>query len=142
MRFAPQSFFHLMSSRKLLGLPERQCKIPDGLETESWIHCNDPGGGVWYGRMTEQSPLTGCEPNNLVQISSAHTPIIFPSRRNSFHTDFDDVPSIAASEDAETLDAGVTSFLFTHHREVNPFRDSVHRQAAESGSSNTQQPAS
>ena len=36
----------------------------------------------------------------------------------------------------------MTSPLFTQEREVNPFSDSVHQQAAVSGSSNTQQPAS
>ena len=36
----------------------------------------------------------------------------------------------------------MTSPLFTHEREVNPHGDSVHRQAAVSGSSCTQQPAS
>ena len=47
-----------MSCRNLLGLPERRSTLPDGLETESEIHCNDPGGGVWFGRRAEQSPLT------------------------------------------------------------------------------------
>ena len=55
---APQSFLHLISCRNLLGLPERRSTLPDGLETESEIHCNDPGGGVWFGRTAEQSPLT------------------------------------------------------------------------------------
>ena len=129
-----------MSGRNLLGLPERQFTFLDGLETQSGMHCHDPGGGAWFGRMAEQSPLTSSEPNSLIEISSQNTPIIFPSRRNRFHTDFNDVPTIEASGDADTLDAGVTSPLFTQEREVNPFSDSVHRQAAASGSSNTQQP--
>ena len=57
----------------------------DGLETESGIPCIDPGGGGWFGRTAEQSPLTGYEPKNLIEISSQHTPINFPSRRNSFN---------------------------------------------------------
>ena len=117
--------FRLVSSRNLLALPDRHFTFPGGVETASEIHCNDPGGGGWFGRMAEQSPLTGYEPNSLIEISSAHTPIIFPSRRNSFHTDFNDVPAIAASDDTDTLDAGVTSPLFTQEREVNPFSDSV-----------------
>ena len=82
-------------------------------------------------------------PNSLIEISSQHTPKIFPSRRHSFHTDFNDVSTIAAFDGTDTMDAGMTSLLFTQEREVNPFCDSVHRQAAvSSSSSNTQQPAS
>ena len=106
---APQSFLHLMSCRNLLGLPDRRSTFSDGLETEPGIHCNDPGGGGWFGRMAEQSPLTGFEPKNLIEISSQHTPIDFLSRRNSFSTDFNDVSTIAASDDTDTLDAGMTS---------------------------------
>ena len=85
----------------------------------------------WFGRVTEQSPLTGCEPNNLIEISREHTPINFPSGRNSFSTDFHDVPTITAAFDAtDTLDAEMTSPLFTQGREVNPFSGSVHQQAA------------
>ena len=116
--------------------------FPDGLETESGITCIDPGGGGWFGRMAEQSPVTGYEPKNLIEISSQHTPINFPSWRNSFNFDFNDVPTIAASDDTDTLDAGMTSLLFRQEREVNHFSDSVHRQAVVSGSSNPQQPAS
>ena len=73
MRFSPQSFPHLTSDRNLLGLRERQFTFADGLETESEIHCNDPGGGAWFGRMAEQSPLTG-----YIKISSEYT------RRSTF----------------------------------------------------------
>ena len=52
-----QSFFRLMSCRKLLGLPERRSTFPDGLETRTGIPCIDPGGGGWFGRMAKQSPL-------------------------------------------------------------------------------------
>ena len=92
--------------------------------------------------MAEESTVTGHEPNSLVEISSQHTPIIFVSQRNSFHTDFNEVPTIAAPGGTDTFDVGMTSPLFTQEREVNPPSDSVHRQAAVSGSSNTQQPAS
>ena len=54
----PRSFLHLMSGRNLLGLPERHSILPDGLETESGIHCSDLGGGGLFGRMTEQSTFT------------------------------------------------------------------------------------
>ena len=93
--------------------------------------------------MTEQSPITGLEPKDLIEISSDYTPINFPSRKNSFTTDIDDVPTVAASDIAETLEEGqLTSPLFTQEREVsaNPFSVSVFQQAAASGSQ--QQPAS
>ena len=93
------------------------------------LHCNDFGGGVWFGRLA-------------IEISSHHTPKNFLSRRNSFHTDFNDVPTIAASDNTDTLDARMTSPSLTQEREANLLSDSVYRQAAVSGSSNTQQPAS
>ena len=51
-----------MSGCNLLGLHERQVAFLDELETESGIHCNDPGGRVWHGRMAGQSPLTSYLP--------------------------------------------------------------------------------
>ena len=134
---APQSFLHLMSCRDLLGLPERRLTFRDGLETESGIPCIDPSGAGWFGPVAEQSPLTGCEPNNLIEISSQHTPINFPSRRNIFTTDFNGVPTTAASDDTDTLDAGMRFPLFTQEIEVNSLRSSFHRQAIVSGSSHT-----
>ena len=62
--------------------------------------------------MAEQSSLTGCEPKNLTEISSRHTPINFPPLRNSFNTDFNEVPTIASSDDTDTLDAGMISPFF------------------------------
>ena len=87
--------------------------------------------------MTEQSPITGLEPKDLIEISSDYTPINFPSRKNSFATDIDDVPTVAASDIAETLKEGqLTSPLFTQEREVsaNPFSVSVIQQAAANSS--------
>ena len=84
----PQSFLQHVSCRNLLGLPERSSTFPDGLETESGVPCIDPRDGGSFGRMAEQSPLTGDEPKNLIAISSQHTQINFRSRRNSFHASF------------------------------------------------------
>ena len=126
-----------MSCRKLLGLPERRLTFRDGLETEPGIPCIDPSGGGCFGPVAEQSPLTGDEPNNLIQISSQHTPVNFPSRRNIFSADFNGVPTTAASDDTDTLDAGMASPLFTQEREDNSLSGSAHRQAVVSGSSHT-----
>ena len=76
-------------------------------------------------------------PTTLIEISSQHTPINFPSRRNIFSTDFNGVPTTAASDDTDTLDAGMASPLFTQEREVNSLSGSVRRQAVVSGSSHT-----
>ena len=70
------------------------------------------------------------EPRNLFEIFSQQTSVNFLSRRNRFNTDFNDVPAIAVSDDPGTLNAGMTSPLFTQERDVNPFSDSVHQQAA------------
>ena len=68
-----------MSRRNLLGLPERRPTLPHGLGTTgSGIPCIDPGGGGWFGRMAEQSPLAGYEPKNPIEISSQHTSINVP----------------------------------------------------------------
>ena len=58
----------------------------------------------------------------LIEISSQHTPILPPST-------------------TDTLDTGLTSPLFTQEK-VNPFSASVNQHATASGSSNPQQPAS
>ena len=50
-----------MSCRSVLGLPDRRPTFRVPLETELGITCADPRGGGWFGRMTEQSPLTGYE---------------------------------------------------------------------------------
>ena len=121
-----------MSCRNLLGLPLRHSTFPDPMETEPGIPCIDPSGGGWFGPVAEQSPLTGHEPNNLIEISSQHTPINFV-----FSTDFNGVPTTGASDDTDTLDAGMASPLFTQERQVNSLSGSVHRQAAVSGSSHT-----
>ena len=102
-----------MSCGNLVGLPDRRPTFPDRLETELGTTCADPRGGGRFGHMAEQSPLTGYEPNNLIEISSERTPINFPSKRNSSSTDFNDVPTtIAASGATDTLHAGMTSPLF------------------------------
>ena len=91
-----------MSCRNLLGLLDRRSTFLDGLETESEIPCIDPSGGGWFGRVAGQSPLTGYEPNNLIEISSQYTPMNFPFRRHSFHKDIKDVPTISASAATDT----------------------------------------
>ena len=88
------------------------------------------------------SPLTGYEPNSLIEISCEYAPINFPSRRNSFTTDLNDVLTVAASDVTEIHDERhLTSSLSTQEREVtaSSFSASVHQHAA--ASSSQQQPA-
>ena len=64
--------------------------------------------------------LTSDDPNNLIEeISTEYTPINFPSKRNSFSTDINDVQTTAAASDVtETHDTGLlSSTLFTPDRE-------------------------
>ena len=67
-----------------LGVLDNPPRFPDVLVTELGATCADPRGAPLFGRTAEQSPLTGYEPNGLVEISCEYTPINFPSRRNSF----------------------------------------------------------
>ena len=62
-----------MSHRNLLGLPDNPPRFSRLLETELGANCADPWGGSWFGRKAEQSPLTGYEPKDLIEISSEHT---------------------------------------------------------------------
>ena len=82
-------------------------------------------GGLCFGRLAEQSPLTGYEPKSLIEVSSEHTPIILPSRRGSLDTNIDDLATtLDAPEVYHTTDVGrLTSPLFSRVREVsaNPF---------------------
>ena len=58
-----------------------------------------PQGGLLFGRLAEQSPLTGYEPKTLIEVSSEHTPINLPSRKSSLDTDLDDLATtVDASE--------------------------------------------
>ena len=54
-------------------------------------------GGLCFGRLAEQSPLTSYEPKSLIEVTREHTPIILPERRGSLDTNVDDL--------ATTLDA-------------------------------------
>ena len=97
------------------------------------VHCL----AEWLNRAS----LTGHEPKNLIEVSREHTHIDFPSRKNSFSTDVNDlITTVAASDLADVTAEPLTSPLFTQEREVsaNPFGVSDFRQAAASGSQQQQ----
>ena len=104
--------------------------------------CAAPQGGLILGRLAEQSPLAGYEPNSLIEASSEHTPINFPSRKDSFDTDFNDLATtVAASEITDTIEVGhLPSPLFSQKRKVSadPFGVSGSQQAAATSSKHLQ----
>ena len=54
-------------------------------------------------RQHPTTPLTGCEPNFCIDVSSEHTPIHSPSRKNRFNLESDLTNTVAASEDLDHL---------------------------------------
>ena len=96
--------------------------------------------------IARRSPHTGYEPKSLIEISSEHTPIKFPSRKTSFNTDSNDLATtVAAPGVTDAIDVGqLTSPLFSQEREVsaNPFGVSGSQQQAASSSSQQQQASS
>ena len=84
-------------------------------------------GGFCFGRLAEQSPLTGYEPKPLIEVSSEHTPINLPSTKGSLDTNLDDLATtVDAFEMLDTTYVGrMTSPLFSQEREVNAIKFSV-----------------
>ena len=62
------------------------------------------------------------EPNTCIDASSEHTPVNYPSRRNSLNADYNDLTTtVAASETPDMKEVGrSTSPLFSQEREVSP----------------------
>ena len=127
--FSQKSSCRHVFHRNLLGVLDNPPRFPDVLVTESGTTCADLRSGSWIDRTAEQSPFIGYEAKDLIEIASEHTPINFPSRKNSFSIDINDVPpTIVASDIIETIEAGqLTSPLFTQERDVsaNSFSFSV-----------------
>ena len=94
--------------------------------------CANPRSGSIFGRMAEQSLLTGYEPENLIEVCSEHTPTSFRGVTASAQTSMTLLPQslrlILQRLEAEPL----TSPLFTQEREVSatPFGVSEFQQAA------------
>ena len=145
MSWAFESVFSQKSScchvfhRNLLGVPDPP---PLSYPASYGIRHNLRRSIGWFTLWPKSwaDPISCYEPEDLIDISSEYTPITFPSRKNSFTTDIDDVPTVVASDITETIEAGqLTSPLFTQEREVsaNPFGVSVFQPAA---SGSQQQP--
>ena len=80
-----------------------------------------PPTGWLFGRLAEQSPLTGHEPDALNEVSSEAIPIVLPSRRCSLDTNADDLAvTLDGSEACDGSDTGrLTSPLSSQEREVS-----------------------
>ena len=81
----------------------------------------------------------GFEPKTCIDVSNEHTPINYPTRRNSFNTDYNDLTTtVPASETPDIKEVGQsTSPLMRQERELssNPFCVSgFQQQATASGS--------
>ena len=83
--------------------------------------CATPHRGIQFGRLAESTPLTFYEPKTCIDVSSEHTPINYPSRRNSFDTYYNDLATtVAASEPPDMKEVGQsTSPLLFQDREVS-----------------------
>ena len=68
------------------------------------ISCN-PQQGVQFGRLPEQSPLTSCEPNDPVEVSSTElTTTLLPSRKASIASTCNSGEDIAAAPASSEVD--------------------------------------
>ena len=116
---------HFLSARFTTSTPNPMSTSSLLNSSTSSNPCATPQEGLLFCRLTEQSPLTACEPKSLIEVSSEYTPISYPSRKNSLDTDFNDLATtVAASERIDTADlVQLTSPLSTQEREVsaNPF---------------------
>ena len=103
--------------------------------------CATLQGRLILGWLAEQSPPTGYEPKSPIEVSSEHTPIDFPSRKDSFDTDFNDPSTtVAAPEIGDTMEVGqLTSPLFS--QSANPSGVSGSQQQGAASSSKQQQAA-
>ena len=87
---------HNMCHRPLLDVPDpfpSFCSTPPS-STLTGIRsfpCATPHGGFQFGRLVEPTPLTSYQPKTCIDISSEHTPMNYPSKRNSFNTDYNDI---------------------------------------------------
>ena len=110
-----KSFCCHMFHRNVVGLPDHLPAFPTTLVTESGTTCADLRSGSLFGPKVQQSSTTGYERQDLIEISSECTPINVPSRKNSFTTDIDDVPTVVAFDISETIEAGQLVQFTTVH---------------------------
>ena len=98
------------TSRPLTGIRRTPCAT--SLEREQSGHLADP------------LPHTGYEPKSCIDIRSEHTPINYPSRRNSFNIENDLTTTVAAYENSDCFQQQAAASGSSQHvsaSEVNPW---------------------
>ena len=87
--------------------------------------------------------LTGYEPKTCTDVSSEHTPINCPSRRNSFNTDNNDLTTtVTASETPDMREVGQSTSPLFQEREVSSYPFCVSGFQQQAAASGVQQQAS
>ena len=129
-----------MSCRNLLGLLELRSSFVHRLETESGIPCIDPSGCGGFGRMADQSPLTGCDPKNLVVIPSQQHADQLSFQEKQFQYRLQRRAHLCRFWCHRHPGCGNAPPLLTQEREVNPCSASVLQHALASGICNTRLP--
>ena len=74
------------------------------------------------GHLADSIPLTGCEPNTCIDVSSEHTPINYSCRKNSFNNEDNVTTTAAATEISDVFQkqaAANGSSQFVPTSEVN-----------------------
>ena len=96
---------HIMSlfgvpTPSIFSTPPPSCTpSPETLTGIKSNSCALRQGDGQFGPLATRRPATGYEPNFCIDVSSEHTPINFPSRKDSFTLENDLTNTVAASED-------------------------------------------
>ena len=92
------------TSRPLTGIRRTPCAT--SLEREQSGHLADP------------LPHTSYEPKSCIDVRSEHTPINYPSRRNSFNIENDLTTTVAASENSDCLQQQTAAVAHNMYQQV------------------------
>ena len=100
-----------MFHRPFLGMPDpftSFCSTPPQTTPNSLLTgirrtlCATPPAGMLSGHLAESSPRTNYEPKSCIDVSSQHTPIKHPSRRNRVSIENDlTTTTVAAPENSD-----------------------------------------
>ena len=84
------------------------------LTADDWnqeTHCATPPRGLLFGHLAESTPLTSYEPKTCIDVSSEHTPINYPWKRNCFNIENHDLTTTVAAS------RKLKRFLFSSKRQ-------------------------
>ena len=94
----PESFTSFCSTA--LQPPQTACSAkPERASlTGIWTHLSATSLEGQSGYLADSIPLTGYEPKTCIDVSSEHTPVNHPCRKNSFNIEDNVTTTVAASE--------------------------------------------